>query len=129
MQHPVAHTVTLAPVSRVLHQQNLRIRLAILPHDLRRIVTRAVVHHKNFRIPFLLPGIPEKFIEGWPDAGAFVIGGDFFRRKFRLLMTVSFDFSMIFAAFAGTALSKENASTHSPPPRAPDPAARILTSI
>src|SRR3984893_8433908 len=76
MQHSVAHTVTLAAVAGILHQQNLRMRLAVFPHDLRRVVARAVVHYQNFRVPVLFPGIAEQLIERGPDACAFVVGGN-----------------------------------------------------
>src|ERR1700738_4883609 len=76
MQHSVAHTVTLAAVAGILHQQNLRMRLAVFPHDLRRVVARAVVHYQNFRVPVLFPGIAEQLIERGPDAYAFVVGGN-----------------------------------------------------
>src|SRR6202521_2267340 len=51
MQHSVAHTVTLAAVAGILHQQ-------------------------NFRVPVLFPGIAEQLIERRPDAYAFVVGGN-----------------------------------------------------
>src|SRR6202795_2804697 len=76
MKHAITHTVTLAAVSGVLHQQNLRTRLAVFAHDLRRIVARSVVHYQNFRIPVLLFCIAKKLIERGPDAYAFVVGGN-----------------------------------------------------
>src|SRR6202162_6543209 len=76
MQHSIAHTVTLAAVAGILHQQNLRVRLAVFPHDLRRLVARAVFHYQNFRVPVLFPGIAEQLIERRPDACAFVVGGN-----------------------------------------------------
>jgi hypothetical protein len=76
VQHAVAHAISLATVSRVLHELNLRVGAGVFTNDRRSIVARAVVHHQDLGIPFLFSGVAEDFIERGANAAAFVVGGD-----------------------------------------------------
>ena len=76
MKHSVSYAEALASIARVLDEKDLRVRFAVLAHDLGSVVARTVVHDKNFRVPIALLRIAENLIERRADTIAFVVGGN-----------------------------------------------------
>jgi len=77
MEHPVADAKPFAAVLRIIEQAYLRMQLGELAHDGTGGVGRSVVDYQDFCMPITLMNAAQNLVQGFPDAGAFVVGRNY----------------------------------------------------